>query len=398
MQYEYIFFVKHYNKYWFSRVSHYIAYRKNLIFTIFMILGLAPMDWITDCAYRWIVQNIFDKYGEKDQIEFGLWTEFMSANGYMANPAWVIKHLLTTPNQTKLIAQIHSGDEENLVKTIIDIQTKYSDYFTGLELNIGCPANTVMKCGWGSELLKDKQRTIGIIKALSENSTLPFSIKTRAGLFEEDKQAQIDFIVEASRYCNTLSIHGRTVKQGHSDNADRRFIHKAKELIAKAWIPCKVIWNGGINSYQAAKDILWNLDGMIIGQASIGNPRIFTPHIPSLQDKLETILDHFDMTIACEIYFNQVSKNTDPEGKFERLIMPSQEDLQEIITHFQSSKERRAEVGSLRAMSEFRKHLFQYIKWIPDSRGFKVKVCQTNDYQELKDEIKDFFLNIEDSE
>ncbi|MCR5412721.1 MAG: hypothetical protein K6E76_07245 [Patescibacteria group bacterium] len=38
-----------------------------------------------------------------------------------------------------------------------------------------------MKVGGGSELMKDKQKTLEIIKALSENlKNLPFSIKTRA--------------------------------------------------------------------------------------------------------------------------------------------------------------------------------------------------------------------------
>jgi hypothetical protein len=39
----------------------------------------------------------------------------------------------------------------------------------------------------------------------------------------------------------------------------------------------------------------------------------------------------------------------------------------------------------------FRKHLFQYIKWITESRDFKVKLSETIDYDELIKEIKEFF-------
>lgn len=365
-----------------------------------MILGLAPMDWITDCACRQITQNIFDKYWNQSEVEFCMWTEFMSANGYIANPAWVIKHLLTIQNHLgpakgrKIIAQIHWWDEWNLIKTLLDIQKKYSDYFSGVELNTGCPANTVMKCWWWSELLKDKENTIQIIKALSRHSTMPFSIKTRAWLSQEDKSAQTDFIVQASRYCNAISIHGRTVKQWHSNDADREFIHKVKTLINKESINCKIIWNWWIRSYQMGQDMLGTLDGIIIWQAAIGNPRIFTPYTPSNQDRLETILEHLHLMIACEIYLTHTIKlDADKKSKtFDILIMPTQQEIQEIINKFKSSEKWRLELGNLRAINEFKKHLFQYIKWIPDSREFKQKVCTSVNYHELIEWIQEFFI------
>lgn len=47
-----------------------------------MILGLAPMDGITNCAYRIVVKRIFDAYKKKKpdfDHELWMWTEFMSA-------------------------------------------------------------------------------------------------------------------------------------------------------------------------------------------------------------------------------------------------------------------------------------------------------------------------------
>jgi tRNA-dihydrouridine synthase len=71
-----------------------------------MILGLAPMDGFTDCAFRQITKEIFDQYGEKDKYELFLWTEFMNADGYIINPLGVVKHLLTDKDQIPVIAQI----------------------------------------------------------------------------------------------------------------------------------------------------------------------------------------------------------------------------------------------------------------------------------------------------
>ena len=64
------------------------------------------MDGFTDCAFRQITKEIFEKYGEKNTYELLLWTEFMNADGYIINPTGVIKHLLTDNSQSSVIAQI----------------------------------------------------------------------------------------------------------------------------------------------------------------------------------------------------------------------------------------------------------------------------------------------------
>ena len=70
-----------------------------------MLSCLAPMDGITDCAYRHICKEIFVKYGHPDD-ELMMWTEFMSADGYMHNPQGVVKHILKTEYEPETIVQI----------------------------------------------------------------------------------------------------------------------------------------------------------------------------------------------------------------------------------------------------------------------------------------------------
>ena len=178
-----------------------------------MILGLAPMDWFTDCAFRQIAKEIFEKYGEKDKYDFHLWTEFMNADGYMINPPGVIRHLMTTKEQSPVIAQIFSGNEEMLLKCVTDIEHKYGKLFSWIELNMGCPARCVMNNGWGSALLKNRRESLSIIKNIRAVIALPFSVKTRMGLDEQDREEQLTFLVEVSRYVDMITIHGRTVKQ-----------------------------------------------------------------------------------------------------------------------------------------------------------------------------------------
>ena len=144
-----------------------------------MIFGLAPMDGITDCIYRTIVQEVFTKYTKDSSHQLRTWTEFMNADGYMINPPKLIKHLVINDSEKKTIAQIYGGNMDTLVKTAIDIERKYPQY-AGIELNIGCPSPKVMACGAGSGMLQDKENCLRIIKAISESISMPFSIKTRA--------------------------------------------------------------------------------------------------------------------------------------------------------------------------------------------------------------------------
>ncbi|MFZ2150742.1 MAG: tRNA-dihydrouridine synthase [Candidatus Absconditicoccaceae bacterium] len=342
-----------------------------------MILGLAPMDGFTDCAMRHITQNIFDKYGNKSDYDFLLWTEFMTADGYDRNPGGVIKHLLTSPKQENLIAQIFGGKQETLVKTAIDIENRYGKYFKGIELNIGCPANNVMKSGGGSELLRDKKNTLKIIKTLQSDLNIPFSIKTRTGLNQEDKNNQTEFILQASNYCSSITIHGRTLAGGYHELPDRDFIYNIKKLANK---DCKIIGNGGIKSYSELKDYYKHnetiLDGLLIGQSAIGNPRIFTPHTPDIKELKETVLQHLNLMIDYEIQFQ---KNIQNSGDIKILL--------------KNNKLVDTQIPQPRLIVEFRKHLFNYVKGIPGSKEFKQKIAQIKDYENLVNEINNFLID-----
>lgn len=82
----------------------------------------------------------------------------------------------------------------------------------------------------------------------------------------------------------------------------------------------------------------------MIGQATTGNPRIFTPHIPSKKEVKATILKHLNYAVAYEQFFQkQKAKFT---GTLEMPNTPrmTKKDIPQMV------------------IVEFRKHLFQYLK------------------------------------
>lgn len=348
-----------------------------------MRLCFAPMDWITNCATRLITQQIFGKYRENED-ELILWTEFMNVDWFLINPNQVIKHAITIKWQ-KPILQIYGWKEESLLKACEKIQNEYSQIFSWLELNTGCPSNTVMKVWWWSDMLKDKDRTLNIIKKLSKLCTsLPFSLKTRAWLNEDDKVKQIDFLVKASEFCSKISIHWRTLKQLYSWWADWNFISETKRKIKKNWNSnCEIVWNGWVASYHEARMKIdeFNLDGIMIGQSAIWNPRIFTAHEPSIEEKYESILNHLNYSIACDQRFEEKIANKSESISIEDVEIP-----------FDWIRERSKEYENKsdfypHTVIEFRKFLFQYVKWIPWSKERKQNILSCKNYIELKDQI-----------
>ena len=345
-----------------------------------MYLCFAPMDWITNCATRLITKNIFEKYWNKED-SLNLRTEFMNVDGFLINPHQVIKHALTTEWQ-KPILQIYWWKEETLIKATEKIQNEYSALFSGIELNTGCPSNTVMKVWWWSDMLKDKEKTLNIIKELTWiQGPLPFSLKTRAWLNENDKAEQIKFLIKASEFCTKISIHWRTLKQLYAWDSDWNFIREIKE---KIWNPdCKIIGNWWINSYIDAENKLseFNLDWIMVGQAAIWNPRIFTTYELNLEEKCETVLKHLDYSIACDQRFDEKIANKSWEITNQDLNIPL-----DWIEDRTKENQNKSDLNP-HTIVEFRKFLFQYVKWIPWSKEWKQQILNCKDYQELKNQI-----------
>ncbi len=372
------------------------------------------MDWITDCAYRLICKDIFQKYWSPDD-ELMIRTEFMSADWYKHNPFWVNLHIMKTEKEHDCIAQIFWWNEETLLHCALDIEEKYN--YAWIELNMWCPSPKIMKCAAWSGMLKDKQKTLSILKNLSTQLSTPLSLKTRIWLSNDDIEEQFDFLIQASKYVWMIWVHGRTYKQSHSWFVDRDFIWKLKKALPDTII----IWNWWLRSYADAKrmcvpqnefyeehipymterwypwevlsfdHLSWtNLDWNMIAQSAIWNPRILTPHTPTLQERVTTIFAHLDLFLATEIYFKT---NVSSFKEQWRLIMPRYDQLLEIIQHIDRNLTICENDPDIRISSpvEFRKFLFNYVSWIPESKSLKKKIPAARTYTQLTELLKDFF-------
>src|SRR5262245_59799345 len=185
------------------------------------------MDGVTDHVYRTMVY----RHGAPDV----LFTEFVSAEGLSRKIPALFNDLKYEPHERPMIAQIY-GYEPEAFRQCIPILAEFG--FDGVDINMGCPAKSVVHSGGGAALIKTCPHAKTIIKtcakALKElyeetGKKIPLSVKTRLGYDVINVKDWIGQLLECEELSN-ISIHGRTLKQQYSGTANWDAIAEAVEL------------------------------------------------------------------------------------------------------------------------------------------------------------------------
>ncbi len=158
-----------------------------------------------------------------------------------------------------------------------------------IDLNCGCPSNTVTGKGAGSSLLKEPDFLHQVAKSIVQAVSIPVTLKMRSGFDDTSLFKENLFAAEASgiRY---LTLHPRTKADGYGPPANWDLIAEAKSVLK---IP--VVGNGDILNVEDALRMLKHTgcDGLMIGRGSIINPFIFhqikahyagKPYVPKWED------------------------------------------------------------------------------------------------------------------
>jgi tRNA-dihydrouridine synthase C len=223
-------------------------------------LFLAPMEGVGDRPFRKAAATI-------GGFDFAC-TEFIRvpSNAHVVSLAKVYNPLDTYP--IPQAAQIMGSEPETMAQMAQELEKRGAPR---IDLNCGCPSNTVTGRGAGSSLLKDPNLLHNVAKAIAQAVNIPVSAKLRTGfldtsLFEENllaaEESGIDF----------LTLHARTKEDGYKAPANWLYIAKAKEILK---IP--VIGNGDVSSVDDAVNMLreTGCDGIMIGRKAACNPFIF---------------------------------------------------------------------------------------------------------------------------
>jgi tRNA-dihydrouridine synthase B len=256
---------------------------------------LAPMAGITDTVFRRFIKRL----GGCGLIM----TEFVSSEGMLRQNLRSRRYLDYTEEERPITAQIFGADPKRLAEAARMIEDLGFDL---IDLNLGCPAKKVVKCG-GSGLLRDLPLLEIILKRIRAAVTLPFTIKIRAGWSEEEIVAvQVARLAEDCGV-EAIAVHPRTRLQGFSGRANRALIREVKESVS---IP--VVGNGDVFTPPDAQALFeeTRCDAVMIGRAAATNPWIFrqmaqyfrtgTYAEPSEADRYRMIRTYYQMLVEEE--------------------------------------------------------------------------------------------------
>ena len=353
------------------------------------IIGLSPMDGVTDASFRWISA----KHGGPDITV----TEFVNVDAAIHAPHTLIRDFTYSEIERPIIAQIY-GHTPELFYQAAHVICELG--FDGLDINMGCPAKNVAASGSGAALIRTPELARAIIRAArrgiddwSAGQTLddlglrhkitetvrssnelrrgcaipaarrpiPLSVKTRIGYDEIVVEDWIQTLLEENPVA--ISIHGRTLKQGYKGDADWDAIARAVEVAKSA--PTLILGNGDLKDmadvYRRVREC--GVDGVLLGRAAEGNPWIFRN-----KDALKQALRSDGAALH----------SPEPISLAERFRV-----IVEHAQHFESYVQIRNFVG-------MRKHLIWYCRDFRGAAELRAKMVRVNNSAEVVQCLNDY--------
>ncbi len=225
---------------------------------------LAPMAGITNAAYR----RLCAEQGA------GLYVcEMITSRGLVEGDPHTRDMLVFDETETVRSVQLYGTDPAYVGRATEILCAEYG--VAHVDLNFGCPVPKVTRKGGGGAL-PWKRALLGRILERAVTAAAPYDVpvtmKTRKGI-DEDHLTYLDAgrIAEETG-CAAIALHGRTVSQAYSGQADWDAIGA---LVEHVDIP--VLGNGDI--WEAA-DALRMVEqtgaaGVVVGRGCLGRPWLF---------------------------------------------------------------------------------------------------------------------------
>lgn len=264
------------------------------------IIGLSPMDGVTDAAFRLVVAS-----HARPDVTF---TEFTSVHDVCVGPDYLLSTLRYSERERPVLAQLY-GKDPMLFYRAAHVVCELG--FDGLDINMGCPSRNVASSGAGAGLIRTPRlaheimraarqgiedwaagaslRSVGVkasrealVRAMNveRNGTetpprrrLPLSVKTRLGYDAVVIESWIEHLLQERPAA--ISVHGRTLAQMYRGEADWHAIARAARLVEGSGT--LLIGNGDIHSMG---DVIrrvheTGVQGVLVGRGTLGSPWFF---------------------------------------------------------------------------------------------------------------------------
>lgn len=268
----------------------------------------APMAGVGDSAFR----TICCRWGA-DSVT----SEMISAKAVVYKDKKTFTLAKRSDEETPFLLQIFGSEPDIMAEGAKTLALATSP--DGIDINMGCPVNKIVKNHEGSALMKKPDLVYEIVAKVKEAVyPLPVSVKIRAGFDAENINAVEVALMAEKAGASHITVHGRTREQFYSPGVNLDVIKAVKEAVK-----CEVIGNGDINSIESAKEMLeyTGCDHIMIGRGALGRPWIFSeikaglsgetpPQIPKGEELYREIMTHLDLAL-----FNKGERQGIMEGR-----------------------------------------------------------------------------------
>jgi len=301
-------------------------------------LFLAPQAGVSESPFRRLCRDL-----GADVVE----TEFVSADGLVRGVPKSHAYLRFDEVERPIGVQIFGSEPASMADAAALVTEAYGPDF--VDINFGCPVKKVVKRNGGSGCLRDLDLVRQIIRAVSDATHLPVTVKIRSGFDEASRDP-----VTIGRACQDagarfVTLHPRTRADMYTGQARWEEI---RDLVEALDVP--VVGNGDVRTGEDARRMrdVTGCAAVMIARGSHGGPWIFrqaraaldghpVPPEPSAEERFEICLRHARNAIAFE---------------------PDTE----------------------KAVLEFRKHLAWYTKGLPDGRRLREALFRVGSVEQME--------------
>lgn len=305
--------------------------------------GLAPMAGVTDAAMRLLCHEQGAAWAVSEMLSAKGW---VFSGGRNRNAQDILARL---PGEGPAGLQLFGSDPAYIAEAARRLENAGFQFF---DLNFGCPAPKITGNGEGSAMMRDPVRLGAVVRALSEATSLPVTVKIRAGWDGSSINAP-----EVARICEdngakAVAVHARTRGQQYAGKADWRIIRDVKRAVS---VP--VFGNGDVRGGADALRMLdeTGCDAVIVGRAAQGNPWIFREIAAAMQG--------------------------------EKVPPPTPEERMEMaVRHFQLEAQL---YGEKLAVLQMRKHIAWYVHGMKGASRFRERINQMNSAEEVLAALRD---------
>jgi tRNA-dihydrouridine synthase B len=312
------------------------------------IVALAPMAGVTDGSYRQLIKRLAP--------ETIVYTEFLSTDAIHYGGKKTMEMMeFDTAVERPFIVQVFGKDPEHFLSAAKVIEELGAD---GIDINMGCPAAKVVSSCHGSALIRNPDLAAKLVEATVKAVKIPVSVKTRLGWDCIDTLVPFcKRLVDAG--AQALAIHGRRYHDKFSGKANWDPIYELKNEVS---VP--VIGNGDIMCAADAIEKIKNLDGVMVGRGTFGNPWVMADIVRALKS-----LKDQDARTKDDSLTPTINSFT-----FEQKIPL-------ILEHCELAVRVK---GEKRGMLEMRRHLASYVKGFDGAADLRAKLVRVERLEEVR--------------